>query len=317
MKLFRLIAENYNIMKGSSPVQIFYREMRKQFEDYSEQRSREALEQIISNFENQSDVKKIIQQDVNQALDIVEQTFLNIPTSITLNLLRHNESLYRYARKPLMPIQKAEGDMKEPEPDILQIDPAVIGKLTQGNIVWIQNHASNSELSMKLAESLKAWKLQGLTMWDIAEKLKIEYLNLTPASFSDRFAERDYWKIVTQNHTARITSYANIDDYEAAGYEYYEWITREDGVCDICAPMNGLIFRVSDARARINDYYAAAETGNIDGMKAADPFLKKDEQVPNGIMPQVHIRCFCEIRQRKIMEGWKYDEKTKAFIQAA
>jgi len=312
MKLFRLIAENYEIMKGQSPVQKFYKEMRKQLEDYSEQRSKEALELIINTLENNNN-QKIIQQDVNSYLDMVENTFKNIPVSITLNFLRHNESLYKYARKPLRPIQKAEGDIKEPEPDILQIDPAVIGKLTQGNIVWIQNHAGDSALMKELAASLKAWKLQGLTMWEVAEKLKIEYLKATPASFRDRFAERDYWKIVTQNHTARITSYANIDDYEAAGYEYYEWVTREDGVCDICEPMNGMIFRVADARARINDYYAAAEEGDIKAMKAADPFLKVDELVPAGIMPQVHIRCFCEIRPRKAPKGWMYDEKNYKF----
>lgn len=318
MKLFQVIAQNIEIMKGKSPVQDFYKDMRKQFEDYSESRSRDALDRIIKNFLDQPDYE-IKQQNIDEAFDIAESTFLNMPLSMSVNLKRHNEKIYEYYRKPLRPIQKAEGDEEIKEPEIIKIDPIAINRLTQGNIVWIQNHAGSSALMNKLATSMKAWKLQKLSMWEIAEKLKTEYLDITPVSFKKRFAERDYWKLVTQNHTTRISSYANIDDYEAAGYEYYEWVTREDGVCPICEPMNGMIFKVSDARKRINDYYEAANIKDpkkaVKAMKAADPFLKVDEAIPPGIMPQVHVRCYCEIRPKKIMAGWVYDAENYKFIK--
>jgi hypothetical protein len=328
MKLYQVIAQNHLIAKGISPIQIYKKEMREYLENFSVEKSRAALEEIVKLYSTQAD--EPTKADINAALAIAEKHFLDIPPSLSYNLMKHTEAAWNYSRNPLKPVQKAEPDEPtQPElipaeqPLIMNIDPDVIAKLTQANIVWIQGHAAGSELMKQLSSTLAELKLQGLTMWEIAEELQQRFLDLTPTGYAKVFGERDYWKIVTQNQTTRITSYAAIDDYELAGYDGYEWITREEGYCETCEKLGKApyrYFRVADARKNINDYYKAAEMTDLKkalkAMKAASPFLKDDDDVLEGVMPQVHIRCFCEIRPVMISSIPEFERELYLYIAA-
>ncbi|HQO23232.1 MAG TPA: hypothetical protein PLH15_10560 [Spirochaetota bacterium] len=293
MNLIRTIRENIQLMKGTSPIIEYKKEMRELLEKYSVDRSRESLDDIIKVFGLSKDPIK--QKDINNALEIIQKAFEDVPLSITYSLLKHTENAWNYSRKPLKPV-KIEKAFDETQ--IINIDTEVISKLVMADIVWIKNHASGTAMAKELSELMQEFKLQKLTMIEVAEKLTEKYKGMVNNQFVRTFGEREYWKIVTQNQTARISSYANIEDYELAGYDGYEWITREDGVCEICNMLGSApykYFRVSDARENIDKYYEAAAKNDVEKMKKADQFVDKKNPVRTGIMPQAHIKCFCAI----------------------
>ena len=288
------------ISKGQSPIQLYKKDMNERYINYSVDRSASAYKKVIKYLDSD---KKLTDKVIENAMQIIKDEFLDIPLSIKIALEKNTKAVWKYKRHPLKPIKKgiSKADpVPFDETVIINIDPDTIVKLTNADIIWIMNHAAGSEIADQIATLMEQLKLQSLTMYETARELQKVFSEFTPVKFKELFGEERYWKIVTQSATSRISSYALIDDFELAGYDYYQWVTRgDDKVCPICEPLDGTIYKVSDARQRINDYYAASEIEDteeaVKAMKEADPWLKKGEDVPDGIMPQVHAGCYCEI----------------------
>ena len=300
MRLKQLIQENFLISKGESPIQLYKKDMNKRYVNYSVDRSETALKKVMKSLDSK---KQLTKKVIENTMQIIQDEFLDIPLSLKIALADNTEKAWEYKRKPIKPIQKgiSKAGPEFDETIIINIDPDVIAKLTNADLVWIMNHAAGTKIAKQISALMEQFMLENLTMYETAQELQKVFADITPVKFKEMFGEERYWKIVTQNQTARITSYALIDDLEVAGYDYYQWSTRpgeKDFGC-ICPDLDGAIFRVADARANITAYYEASEIKDaeksVKGMKEADPWLKKGEDVPDGLMPQVHAGCYCEI----------------------
>jgi hypothetical protein len=310
MNLTDIIRENKELLKGQSPVQKYKKEMRDLYVNYSTEKSYRSFEKIINSLTGSGKLK---QKHIDESLELIKQEFLQVPLSIKLALDKHTKAVYNSILK-VKPIIKAEDDLK-----ILDIDPDAISKLTTADIVWILGHAADTEIARLIASTMETLKLQQLSIYETAQELQKIFSEYTPVKFKELFGEERYWKIVTQSQTARITSYANIDNFEQAGYEYYEWVTRpgERTFDCVCPDLDGMIFRVSDARESINNYYEASKIEDYEqateAMKKADPWITKKDEIPPGIMPQAHGGCYCDIVVKEMLDGLEYDAENRKF----
>lgn len=310
MNFTDIIRQNVELLKGQSPIQKYKKEMRELYVNYSVEKSYSSFEKIIKSLTGSGKLK---QKHIDESLELIKQEFLQIPLSIKLALEKHNKTVWESARK-IKTISKAE-----PDTEIMNIDPDVISKLTVNDIIWIQAHAAGTEIAKLIAETMEAFKLQQLSIYETAQELQKVFSEYTPTAFKELFGEERYWKIVTQSATARITSYANIDDFELAGYEYYEWLTRpgERNFDCVCPDLDGKIFRVADARDAINAYFDAAKISDpekaAEAMKKADPWITKKDEIPAGFMPLAHGGCYCDIIAKEMLDGLEYDAENMKF----
>lgn len=290
MKVVKTIREvfqqNILIRKGNSPLQLYKKDMIKQYVEHSLQATNKSLEAIYKILDNE----KYMNDSVLSKIDLILYDNFNVLSKeLTDKLATKTKALYYYKKPTIKGIQKG----------VVNVDKDTIKGLTQADIIWIKNHANNTQVARDIARLTQKLKLKELSQIEVAEILK-ETFDIPKNEYIKRYGELSYWQLVTGNQTARISNYSFIRTINGVGIEEYEWITQGSDACPICTPFHGKIFKVKDANNNIDDYMKASAKGSVDGMKKADKFLTVEdiENNPEGVtgqLPQLHNKCLCVI----------------------
>lgn len=112
-----------------------------------------------------------------------------------------------------------------------------------------------------------------LTTEQIASQLEKHFLNTIPRPPS-------YWDVVSEAFIGRARSASSITALEDASVETYQLVAVIDEVTtDICRHLDGMVFKVSDARAHIE---ALNVLENAEDVKYAAPWVRKGAHADGG-----------------------------------
>jgi hypothetical protein len=144
----------------------------------------------------------------------------------------------------------------------------------------------------------------------IANLLREEFAKYTPEKYAEKFGEMDYWVNVVREYDTMTKSTTTLNDFNAAGYVDYRWYARmTERTCKTCKRLHNRVFTLSVAMEDLEKYYAAAERGDYEELKAIGGWLKSPEEADeltadSGYFPSAHWRCECWIRMNL---GYDYE----------
>jgi hypothetical protein len=187
---------------------------------------------------------------------------------------------------PESAVQKAKGTVSFNKPDL-----AAIEKLVKGQIAWIGNHGSESEIAKAVSELYgKLWG-EGKTRKEIVDALRKEFSKYTPAKFVEKFGETRYWQMFTQHHATLSKTISSVSRIARTHKTYIFWARSNERTCEICGFYHNKTFETAGAVEEMNGYLKAAESGDIEAMKTARPFVT--DTGSDRPMPPLHIGCRC------------------------
>lgn len=171
-------------------------------------------------------------------------------------------------------------------------DLKAIENLVTGQIAWIKDHGSKSEIAKAVSQKFGELWGQGLTRNKIVDGLRAEFGQLTPTAYAEKFGERAYWKMFTQHHSVLSGSFSDLQRMRKTE-KYKYWARPDERMCPICGAYHNRIFVTGDAIETMDNYLTAAKDGNTEAMKEARPFVTNDQSV--NPIPPLHIGCRCRI----------------------
>lgn len=173
------------------------------------------------------------------------------------------------------------------KPDLKSIE-----NLVTGQIAWIKDYGSKSEIAKAVSQKFGQLWGEGLTRNKIVDGLKAEFGQYTPEKYAEKFGERAYWKMFTQHHSVLSGSFSDLQRMRAT--EQYKFYARPDErMCPICGAYHNRIFTTGNAIQTMDNYLHAAADGNTEAMKEARPFTTNDKS--KNPIPPLHIGCRCRI----------------------
>jgi hypothetical protein len=171
-------------------------------------------------------------------------------------------------------------------------DIKAIQNLVKGQIAWIGDHGSSSDIAKEVSERFGALWGEGLTRNKIVAGLKAEFSQYTPEKYAAKFGEKKYWELYTQHHAVLSSSFSDLQRMRKTE-QYKFWARNNERTCDICGGYHGKIFTTGDAIETMDKYLSAAKDGDTEGMKTARPFVTDLNSV--NPIPPLHIGCRCRI----------------------
>lgn len=171
-------------------------------------------------------------------------------------------------------------------------DLSAIAKLVKGQLAWVGNFGSNSQIAKEIsAEYGRLWG-EGKTRQEIVAGLRETHGNYTPKAYAEKFGEQRYFEMFTQHHSVLSGSFATLNRLRIRK-TYRFWARNNERTCEICGFYHNKVFPTAGAIEEMDNYLAAAGTGDIEAMKAARPFVT-DQESERPVAP-LHIGCYCRM----------------------
>ena len=144
--------------------------------------------------------------------------------------------------------------------DFTATDTKAVKMLAEADILWILNHAADTEIS-RLIQGVILQNIEaGLTGQEITGLLKAKFAEYGPKEWIAKFGEQKYWGMVTQNTVQRTSGFANINSMQQAGAVSYIWQARgPELACAYCGAMHGTEYLVPDAIDKMEKFNESVE----------------------------------------------------------
>jgi hypothetical protein len=292
----------------TNPKQKFNKVLSKQLQAYGLEAAKTSQEEVINYL--QSINGKLKDKNINKAMSIIDEAYLVGLDDIESSLLKQRELLTKHYKRRL-PIAKAnwhkEGGLVYKADDTLSYDlnladERAIKLLTEADIVFIMKHPPKSEIAKAINNLMIAGRVDKLLGNQIANLLREEFAKYTPEKYAEKFGEMDYWVNVVREYDTMTKSTTTLNDFNEAGYVDYRWYARmTERTCKTCKRLHNRVFTLSAAMEDLEKYYAAAERGDYEELKAIGGWLKSPEEAAalssgSGYFPSAHWKCECWIR---------------------
>jgi len=300
----------------TNPKQKFNKVLSKQLQSYGLAAAKTSQKEVINYL--QSINGKLKDKNIDKAMSIIDEAYLGGLDDIESTLLKQRESLTKHYKRRL-PIAKAnwhkEGGMVYKADDTLSYDlnladERAIKLLTIADMVFIKDHPLKSEVAKLINKLMIEGMADTLTGNEIAEMLREQFGEYTPEQYAKKFGETDYWVNVVREYDTMTKSTTTLNDFNAAGYVDYRWYARmTERTCKTCKRLHNRVFTLSVAMEDLEKYYAAAERGDYEELKAIGGWLKSPEEADeltadSGYFPSAHWKCECWIRMNL---GYDYE----------
>jgi hypothetical protein len=281
----------------SNPRQDFRRKYYTILKEYGHKSQEKALKAVYKYLDNLN--TKITEKTVTRINNLIAEIYSNEYVKIKPQVKKlvkpyYQSQKYRYKIRKGNELQKAEYVSY----NLSQVDWYAVNMLSKADMLWVLNHAGNTETARLIAGALYQNIEAGLTGYELAGVLKSKFAEYTQEEYAKIFGEDRYWQMVVNNNVQRTSGIANINSMAEAGATEYQWVTREtERTCEICAALHEKTFSIKHAQEHIDKFYEATERNNIEDMKDAMPFLNSEEEALKafGVVPPAHHNCECDI----------------------